>query len=1582
MQAANQAPTARISPADQRSVVSATVRMDGRASSDPEGDVLAFSWSFTSVPIGSELSDADLVWADAVGSTAIFSPDVIGPYVVGLVVDDGQFSSPRAEALVLVAAVRAPVCTDIIPDGKFFFRVISDYWQTVGEREMLPVIWSAYMQQAAGELLELFQVDYDKSIETILEERQWRWVGYAPRLDLVAEENSIVFGSQQDGVLASTGAVGDPSSGYILSPTEFVVVEGAVRETLIGEELSILSGLNQGDYTISRVVSRKYAVAQDNLFPSPASSVLVSVLDMATTESSDRIRSASTNFSLVAGLEVGDYVHGLGNPRPLIIAGIGVADGMPDNSTLQLTETLPTTGTGPATVYDKVSGFIAPTTSPLTDIVRVPLTEDDLSSLNRKDLVGYASLLSSREVITGKKFAFDALVGKSITLTGGLNSGRYIIAGVTVARDGYVITGAFRGSFPQENVPFFLPPVTTADGRIILVNGKAYTLLRSYSDANQPAPPLGPGPVSMGVLNQQRLPSGLEDVSWRVPATLTSLAQVDGALIDFEEQGVRPGDLLVFDVEHLDNGRRAESTASVVGVDRNRLGFEIGVEAVLAGIRNEPSDEDKIELSEALAIPGASLDIHGALLLEDLALDIDTGLRSLLFESGFHDLPIWPSTEVTVAGHTFRISVKRIIRNSAIPVDPRVLSIPCLKEYVSPPVVAEAGGEFALITRDGTRVVRSYGPVSLSENADYIIDAETDISGTDGVTAAGSSIFGSVTGFFVSRSVDIGDTLVVADNDYTVIQVLSETQVQALDAGTGAAFTQALSSLPWSIRRTSPGRFIRFVSGLFGVKTPAPDQLWGELTFIDNYEAIEKNFGLLVSLSKDDLTNRNTASTTYREAVLGLMYAWAMGPKAANLRLGAQILMGLPVADVKGQILDIDDAFASAPALGRILIEDLDKDTDLPTGLIRIYFFPPLASADLADYSGLEINPATGLLYQVGDVVERFAPLSKGIVVTDYVDTPEWWVGQHLQGDASAEVRKFHTWTLKAAAGVINDEDFDLAVEFARTMDPMWTDVRPVLVLPLSDTIQIKDELFFDIRELLYDDPFGSIESTAKTNDFNGSGYNLNLVGVGPLSSRMLFYGEDLEIPVGAAPITVESPRGGFIDPISVAPHPGFGVVPADHGTPMVRVNDLLYVPEGPNMGWYSVSVLVDDTHLTLTQQTALPLDSPLTTGMQAQSGANFFVFRLSQNPITAGSAAYTGVTDLFTDAAVCFFTEGVAVDDLLVFHDGAGRGVYTVVEVVDPGVGLYPWDTLRVTPDITATDTSSYTIRRPSLEVNPLMENTKLVSTALTPNVVSLTGADFDLKQLRTYDELEITNAPNAGIYQILDVLTTAPPGEDLYVRPAVPNASGTNEFVIRRPSLSATVLQLGRVAQFFPLEELTITLMRPRTAVVSTLADVTAVVTALDLVATRTVNEARTEFTSAATNFEAAYVAGDVLEVGTLPALVAGDRNTGVWPVLSAALGVVTVQLELETSAIPTMARLLRDTADFTVTAGVVDSAIGGFVDVWTVPGDHFEIFSGALAGTYVVAEIVTNNQVLLTDVSVGAGQVVAGRIYRLVR
>jgi hypothetical protein len=69
------------------------IKLDGSASTDPEGSELEFAWSLATVPAESSLASTELF--DASGPTPTLVPDVAGVFVASLIVSDGdQWSDP------------------------------------------------------------------------------------------------------------------------------------------------------------------------------------------------------------------------------------------------------------------------------------------------------------------------------------------------------------------------------------------------------------------------------------------------------------------------------------------------------------------------------------------------------------------------------------------------------------------------------------------------------------------------------------------------------------------------------------------------------------------------------------------------------------------------------------------------------------------------------------------------------------------------------------------------------------------------------------------------------------------------------------------------------------------------------------------------------------------------------------------------------------------------------------------------------------------------------------------------------------------------------------------------------------------------------------------------------------------------------------------------------------------------------------------------------------------------------------------------------------------------------------------------
>lgn len=101
---ANSAPTANAG-IDQNVVSDTLVTLDGSASSDSDGDVITYQWSFVSVPPTNTASINN-----ATTASPSFTPNVDGTYTAQLVVNDGQESSTADTVNIIVSiANSAPV---------------------------------------------------------------------------------------------------------------------------------------------------------------------------------------------------------------------------------------------------------------------------------------------------------------------------------------------------------------------------------------------------------------------------------------------------------------------------------------------------------------------------------------------------------------------------------------------------------------------------------------------------------------------------------------------------------------------------------------------------------------------------------------------------------------------------------------------------------------------------------------------------------------------------------------------------------------------------------------------------------------------------------------------------------------------------------------------------------------------------------------------------------------------------------------------------------------------------------------------------------------------------------------------------------------------------------------------------------------------------------------------------------------------------------------------------------------------------------------------------------------------------------
>jgi hypothetical protein len=235
-----------------------------------------------------------------------------------------------------------------------------------------------------------------------------------------------------------------------------------------------------------------------------------------------------------------------------------------------------------------------------------------------------------------------------------------------------------------------------------------------------------------------------------------------------------------------------------------------------------------------------------------------------------------------------------------------------------------------------------------------------------------------------------------------------------------------------------------------------PAQMWAETSYVDNRPYIEANFGIPAQFTLADLAQLPT-NIDYLSAVQGLWYTYWNGPTVEDIRIGAQILLGLPFAEQEGTILSMRDDFSSTT--GQILVQDTAN-----TAIVREYTYPPSLTP--------EINPATGREYAVGDTVSQFAPLVRGVEIYDWVNNPTWFQGYVSQG-AFLEIQKYEWFLVRVASPAFDYQAMIFAQGFVKRIKPTYT--SPLFIIDLSlgttgdTTVAVDDETVFTGHLHLYD---------------------------------------------------------------------------------------------------------------------------------------------------------------------------------------------------------------------------------------------------------------------------------------------------------------------------------------------------------------------------------------------------------------------------------------------------------------------------------------------------------------------------------
>lgn len=708
------------------------------------------------------------------------------------------------------------------------------------------------------------------------------------------------------------------------------------------------------------------------------------------------------------------------------------------------------------------------------------------------------------------------------------------------------------------------------------------------------------------IVADSEIPDGIIGASWRVP----HLLHVPGA--DFEKNGVSAGDVLVFEAGRKDVGLTTEVYAQVVGCDGDRIGFEFST-SELEPSTNSGSGASLVESAGVVTVSG----------LENMRPASVNGYLEILNgdNPGKYRIVEYIADDTVVIGNTLAAGA----------------------DSGNPDIQWVERGRVALnLERDLFRkIVRDLrvGVQPTSGDTDVAIAAETLI-----------------------RHFPIGvnlSTRPFAPFGITIRakRVIHNSKIKVPDELVSAPVLQEQPVDPPVVLRENldyivEGGYIEFEKGLFSLLEHSPDNFWAECALFDNSSTIENNFGRLVQLAAEDISSRRT-SAPYLSAVKGLFFAYTNGPTVANIRLGLQILLGLPFAEEDGVILEVQENFSedvNGTPLGRVLIEDVDLTTLKKTGFRRVYLYPTEV--------GLEINPSTGVEYATGDTIRRFAPISKGVEVVDYIKDPLWW----KYGLNGMEILKYFTFKVAVDSSVFSSDEVDFGLEFVRKIKPAYTNVITAALLNLSDDISVEEQLALAIVLKFYDNTWG-LEATNRADDFNQQGVVLNRTGSSPFSTRTPRLLHDVETSLVGPDIHATSTTGWDTDVVRGR----------DDSTDPVQEGDHLHIHPGQSgsglsvPGVYEIAEVIDANNLRLL---TTAYGSNPSTFEYDPLGPNIFVYgsgltcsimRRGSNPIIKGDDLTAVGGNLVSSSSAKFLTNGVMPGDHLVIEVGGNVGEYYI---------------------------------------------------------------------------------------------------------------------------------------------------------------------------------------------------------------------------------------------------------------------------------------------------------------------------------
>ncbi len=1256
--AARSKPVAVVNPAEQVKVLGGRVTFDGRGSYSEDGEELTYTWSLVEIPVTS--SSAAITPQDD-GDTAVLVADALGEYQVGLVVSTSYRTSDQVLATVLIQVNEIPSDLRATPDGSFMFSILSDFWRLVNNREVYPIYWSSLVQLFGAELLRTYQTDYAKSIRDIPELYQRRWLAYEPRLDLGPSQHRVVFGYHQAGTEAFTGSASGLVRGLLLSAREFVLISGSPTSSAIGTSLRIYTTNgsgdgNRGDYTISKMNSdlSGYILSSSTPFPSYEEERTWTGNDLVAVQGSDLLYSADLAFDFtdpagdgsVRPVAVGDVlrVESGRNSGYFTIRAVGTAGGLSNDRTVQVDATMKDTGSGVRySVFSPVFGNSQVAQDELTDTVFIPEEDADFAAFSEARISGSCIILSPYEVQVSTRYVREEWTGKRFRITTGLAAGTYVVSGVNESGTGYYVSSPFpEGTGFPRSAKFSFAAKTSEKDRLLILDGATYNIRSVVLDTNQPSVAEGGrGSVWAVIVDEASIPNNQEGLSWRVAATLTSDEH------DFEELGVSSGDKLLLEVRRRDLNRGAFIECSIFGAKDNRLSFDIGTAGDLTEGEGELDDDQWIELCRELNLSRVYAHaVDSSLVVEDQAETLRALLNSKKFRASTYNIPLDSESVLPLDGIPFSIRSAFLIRNTKVPVDEYLSSVPRLYEYIDEPNVGETDdGEIILVGKDQTWTTLTRAPVELVENREYTLTGsgedrflQFEVGTFDPAYPAPERLWAE-TSFF--------DNVEQIEDNFGALVGLPYSAYT--EYGTqGTSYYNAVKALMFAF---SMGPTIKNVRTAAHILAGLPvTERRGRIIEIDaSYEATRGR--ILV----EDLDDQGLATGLVRS------YYYPVGDDVYD------ILAGIATNPRTGMAYALGDVVSSFAVLSNsVQVEDYVRTP----GWWR-HGSPDVSHPELRKYhtwnvlvDALAVNSQNSdLMWGFLDAIRPIYTQPQLTFLIYLLDTPV--VTDRLE----MRLTQFHY------------DDIAFSIEASHQADSYNGS---------GLATRLFDYGSFATRTLFQGD---DLVTTPLANPA--------LITMGLGSDRLMSAG------LGEATrATVYSARGGFIEATPYI-NSAFPDPITTQGESLVHAGDILFILDGLNRGRFLILVVVDDNTLVV-RPLSMPPGTVVAEEIQLATGQRFQIQRLDTNPLVTGIAQVDPDGDNpneVHDDQIDFRWEGATAGDWLVCFDESdpNYGVYKIIQVGVDVAGDLDFGRCIVTPAPPSATESPFRVERDAFNMNPI---------------------------------------------------------------------------------------------------------------------------------------------------------------------------------------------------------------------------------------------------------------------------------------